>query len=402
MGTMNAMPMMYALELRKMGYEVIYFVDVNRSETLSRPESHFPEIEYPYPSWIVEFILPTQLLLPIFSKILTNLYENKIKGLTDKPVGCFILNGFFTALTPHLSKDASKVALSHGSDLDVWANTDKIQPLADGIQNRSIFKYLPRIISNVLIKHIVMMQHNGYLHSDAILYFPIGFNPTADLIIKSLGKLGILYIPRYDISFEPLQGQSRTFKKTKGKLQLFSGVRFLYRTFSEGDRGSSKGNDRIIEGVAKYYRRNPNIQVHFVEKGEDVAFAKELCQKLELQDVVVWHKEMPFKELLALYQKSDICFDQVGPHWIGAIGGYALWLGKPLIANAESAIRSGIWPVVNPICSACSADEVYQWLVKLEDESFRELISTSSKRFVETHMCAKRSLDLLFDYQHQK
>ena len=30
---------------------------------------------------------------------------------------------------------------------------------------------------------------------------------------------------------------------------------------------------------------------------------------------------------------SDVCFDQVGSHWIGAVGVYALLLDKPLIAN---------------------------------------------------------------------
>jgi len=67
------------------------------------------------------------------------------------------------------------------------------------------------------------------------------------------------------------------------------------------------------------------IKVHFVEKGEDLHYAKEreLCKKLGLENVVIWHKEMPFKDLLALYRDSDICFDQLGDHWIAGIGGYA-------------------------------------------------------------------------------
>ena len=34
MGGMNAMPMMYALELRHAGYDVLYLVDVPRHDTL--------------------------------------------------------------------------------------------------------------------------------------------------------------------------------------------------------------------------------------------------------------------------------------------------------------------------------------------------------------------------------
>jgi hypothetical protein len=52
-GTMNAMPMMYAHELRNLGQDVIYFVDVPEKNTLCRPENHFPSISYPYPDWVV-------------------------------------------------------------------------------------------------------------------------------------------------------------------------------------------------------------------------------------------------------------------------------------------------------------------------------------------------------------
>lgn len=397
MGSMNAMPMMYALELKKLGYEVIYFVDIKKSDILSRPENHFPDIDYPYPSWIIELVLPSQILLPLFSRLFAALYERRIRRVTKKTVGCFILNGLFTSLSPYLSGNSNKIALSHGSDLDVWAKTGDTEELVNGIENRSIFKYLPKKIKKNVINYIVKKQYIGYQRSNTVLYFPIGFNVAADRIIRQLTNLGVKYVPRYDISFEPTRGQSRDFKQASGKIQIFSGVRFLYRTFPDGDKGSSKGNDLIIEGIAKYFSVNPNIQVHFVEKGEDVQFAKELCRQHGLEQVVVWHKEMPFMDLLTLYRESDICFDQLGAHWIGAIGGYALWLGKPLIANAESAVRSGIWPVNNPVCSARTSEDVYEWLVRLEDPKFRRNVSENSKAFVEVYMCARRALNLLFD-----
>ncbi|RPD95630.1 hypothetical protein EGN69_07735 [Pseudomonas monteilii] len=100
----------------------------------------------------------------------------------------------------------------------------------------------------------------------------------------------------------------------------------------------------MLRGLALYYELNKNIEIHLVEKGEDFVAAKSLCHELGLSEVVVWHKEMTFKQLLSLYDKADICFDQVGAHWIGAIGGYALWLGKPLIANDEMLIAEGVWP----------------------------------------------------------
>ena len=98
LGTMNAMPMMYALELRRMGCDVIYFVDVSSSNTLSRPENHFPSIGYPYPDWVVECVLPSEVFVPIFPKLFAEFYKKKIREITEKPVACFVLSGLFSSI----------------------------------------------------------------------------------------------------------------------------------------------------------------------------------------------------------------------------------------------------------------------------------------------------------------
>jgi len=399
MGSMNAMPMMYALELKKLGYDVIYFVDVSKENALSRPENHFPDIDYPYPPWVIELVLPSQIILSFFPRLFALMYQRRIRKVTKKEIGCFVLNGFFISLAPYLNKSSSKVSLSHGSDLDVWANTECLSVLVQSFKKRSIFKYLPSIMSKLLINKVVKRQYFGYSHTHTVVYFPKCFDAEGDKVIQKLMDQGVRYVPRYDISFEPLKGQSREFKNSTGTLQVFSGVRFLFRTFPDGNDGYNKGNDILIEGIAKYIAINPNIRVHFVEKGEDVQYAKELCQKLGIEDVVVWHKEMPFKDLLALYQNSDICFDQVGSHWIGAIGGYALWLGKPLIANPEPAVLSGVWPDSNPVCSAKTSNEVCDCFIRLEDVEFRKEVSNSSKVFVEKYMGPKMALSNMFDLQ---
>lgn len=394
MGTMNAMPMMYALELKKLGYDVLYFVDVAAEDTLSRPENHYPGIHYPYPDWIVEQILPTQIFLPIFPKVFAALYQYKIKKLTQKKVSCFVLGSFFTALSPYLP--AVKVGLPHGSDLDVWADKEGADALAKSFR-RSIFKFLPQTISCKLIRYMVDQQYAGYLNADVAMYFPLGLNAVGDKVINQLVAAGVKYVPRFDISFEPLLKESRAFKPPSDTLVLFSGVRFLFKTFPDGNTGYNKGNDLIIEGVARYAAVNPNIRVHFVEKGEDVAQAKALCQALGLDKFVIWHKEMPFQALLKLYQEADICFDQVGAHWIGAIGAYALWLHKPLIANVDSIVKSGIFPQNNPVCAARTADEIYEWLVKLGDADFRKRVSDSAVMFTETYLGPFKAMEQIFE-----
>jgi glycosyltransferase involved in cell wall biosynthesis len=374
----------------------MYFVDARKKDLLSRPEHHFPDIRYPYPPWIVEMVLPSQMLLPLFPRLFAALYQWRIGRMTKRKVGCVVLNGFFTSLAPYLTVCKRMVALSHGSDLDLWASTRNAEVLSRSFTNRSIFKYFPSIVARRMIKFVLMRQYSGYTKSDTVVYFPIGFNVEGDHVVRQLIDRGVRYAPRYDISFEPLRGQPRGFKHPSEKLELFSGVRFLFKTLPDGNAGYSKGNDLIIEGIAKYFSRNPNIRVHFVEKGEDVRYAKEYCNRLGLEKVVVWHKEMPFRELLALYQISDICFDQLGKHWIGAIGGYALWLGKPLIANPECAVRSGVWPVDNPVCAARTAEDICEWLTKLERPELRRELSEASQEFAERYLTPMKTLDSVF------
>lgn len=396
LGGMNAMPMMYALELKKQGYEVLYIVDAPISDTLSRPENHFDEVTYPYPEWIIEYKLKSQILLPLFR----NYFARSLRKVINKKcvkVQAIFFNGFFTSLIPSFSVAARKIALSHGSDLDTWADLEGKEKLVESFRKQSIFKFLPRFISERLIKKIVSIQHDGFLSSDKVIYFPYGFNSNGDRVIDSLKKVGVSFIERYDASFEPLKNQPRGILESNQKLVIFSGVRFTFETFFDGNEEYNKGNDLIIEGLAKFYKTNSDIEIHFVEKGPDVAKAKQLINEQGLSKVVIWHKEMKFLDLLNLYEKSDICFDQVGKHWIGAIGFYSLWLGKPLIANDELPVKVGIWPKDNPVLSAKTADDVYAALVKLRVFETRDEVSKESMSFAEQYLSPSKALNQVFD-----
>lgn len=398
LGGINAMPMMYAIELRRSGIEVLYFVDRPRSDALSRPENHFQDIKYPYPNWVVEATLPSQIFLPLFREFFSRWVMRIIARHANKPPQAFVLNGFFCSLVPYLKSEAPKIFLPGGSDLDSWADVERAQVLGQSFAKRSIFKYLPIAFSRKIIKTIVQRQFFGAGRCAKVIYFPRGFNEAGDRILKKLEEKGVDVLARYDVSFDPLKHETRGVVKDQGSLIIFSGVRFLFKNFPDGNEGYGKGNDVIIEGLAQYYQQNKNIEIHFVEKGEDVAEAKKLCAQLGIKDVVVWHKEMKFIELLSLYRAADICFDQVGAHWIGAIGFYALWLGKPLIANDKRAIEAGLWDVNAPILSATTPQQVKKHLIALQSHEFRESISKESMIFAESKLGPTMVLATVFDY----
>jgi len=396
LGTMNAMPMMYAWELKSKGYEVIYFVDVSTSDTLSRPENHFSNIEYPYPNWIVEITLKTQFIVPFTHRIIRKLIRYRISQLSSKQPQLYVLNGFFISLAPYY-ENSQTIALSHGADLNPWADIEKKEEIAKRFQNISFLKHVPSYLSKALVKKAIHNQYEGFLKSDLAVYFPIGFDSRGDQLVKKLEHRGINTYRRYDVSFDPLRNASRKFKKESKNLVIFSGVRFCFLK-GKGERFElSKGNDHIINGLARYYQENKNIEVHFVEKGVHLQAAKELCDNSGLSPVITWHKEMEFYKLLKLYEQSDICFGQVGNHWISAIGAYALYLGKPLIANDNSAVSSGLWPENNPVIRASNPEEVYNALKVLEPEKVRETVSLQSKDFAEKYFSVDKFMNEVFD-----
>lgn len=396
LGGINAMPMMYAIELRKQGVEVLYFVDRPEKDTLSRPENHFKDIKYPYPDWIIETILVSQIFLPLFPRYFAYWIKKYILKCTSKSPQVYILNGFFCSLAPYLDVDTPKIFLPGGSELDSWADIECSDALGQSFRDKSIFKYIPANVSKRIIKRIVRRQFSGALACSKVIYFPKGFNNAGDRVLKKLEEKNVHILSRYDISFEPLKYENRGVISNEDKMIIFSGVRFSFKTFPDGNDGYNKGNDIIIKGLSEYYRINKNIEIHFVEKGQDVAEAKKLCAELGLTDAIIWHKEMKFTDLLALYQKADVCFDQVGEHWIGAIGFYALWLGKPLIANDRRAVEAGVWGEDAPILSAHTAEQIKIHLIAMERSERRSKISRQAMQFAETTLGPEMVLRDLF------
>jgi glycosyltransferase involved in cell wall biosynthesis len=160
-----------------------------------------------------------------------------------------------------------------------------------------------------------------------------------------------------------------------------------------------KGVDIILKGVAEYVnlKRMP-IEFNIVEKGKDIKLAKKICSETGLNDFIVWHKEMSFINLLNLYEKSDICFDQVSSSWLGAIGCYALYLGKPLIANSRHDIFSNLWNGSSPVCEATNTIDIVNWLIALESIELRKNVGAESRIFAEQKLSPKTVIDAINNY----
>jgi hypothetical protein len=371
-GTVNAMPMHYAIKFKQDGYDVKYIVEIPKEKSLYRPETHFKSITYPYPSWIKEI----KVIKNYFTMAFPNLFFSKIIKELNK-CDIVFLNEYGISLIPFLKKESFKIIISSGSDIDIESDLKKINVLS-----AKWSKILTRSIANYFAKRRILINQRGIKEANVISYFPKGFNIEADKLIQNLkeGK-DYTFIPRYDVSFNDIGLPYLGERSNKDKLVIFSGVRFLFDNMDLEQIHQNKGNDIIIRALYLYSKRNSNIEIHFVEKGKDTDSAKILCEELALDKYITWHKEMSIEKLIKLYEKSDICFDQVGNHWIGAIGFYSLYMGKPLIANARLDIFKNVWKGEIPILNARTEKEIYEHLIKCEDHSFRKNIAMKSRDF---------------------
>jgi len=278
----------------------------------------------------------------------------------------FFLNDWYISLAPFLPKNSYVIVLPHGADLDTWCNPKMV----NSISKVGLFKslsFIKKILANIVINNM----RNGLRHSNVVTYFPEGFNSDADYILNECSKYGKEIVRRYDVDTTIVDLESINDQGGDSKSALFnicSAVRFDYISRSGVENKYLKGNDIIIKGIARFYREvSKDINVVFFEKGQDVAEAKKLCEEYGIHSVVQWKKTVPLDELLGIMFNSDVCFDQVGSHWIGAVGVYALLLDKPLIANYPCRHFSDNSSDTNPILKSESADEVFDSLKLIFD-----------------------------------
>jgi len=86
------------------------------------------------------------------------------------------------------------------------------------------------------------------------------------------------------------------------------------------------GYDRIINGLHKYYKNNPEKEIyyHFVGEGPELTNLKKLTKELSLEKYVIFHGTKTGEELDKVFDESDIAFGSLGFHRTGLTGGSPL------------------------------------------------------------------------------
>jgi hypothetical protein len=391
LGNMNAMPMMYALELKKLKQEVIYFVDCKKEETLHRPENHFKSIKYPYEDWIIEINLLSHLLISMFPKLFKNYILHKLPiNYQGKKIKAIFFGGNYISLATYFSEVKTKLILSYGADLEYLCNKSLINEMTNEYTHKSFTKYLNKPTVKYIIRNIIEKNFKGAIKCNYVLFFPKGFSKKGDYVLEELSKYNVEYIERSnDMYLDDFLGYSKKQRIEDNVINIMCAVRFHFDVDANSEE--NKGNDIIIRGLAKYIknRRNKTININFFEKGPDVQKAKQICIDEGIEKNIIWNKETSLDELLNMYESSDVCFDQVGNNWLGAIGIFAIILGIPLITNIDKTENKP------PVLNAKTIDEIYNSLLLLENKDLYNKISLSSSKFAKDNFTPMNALNLV-------
>jgi hypothetical protein len=391
---MNAMPMTYALQLRKRGWDVTYFVDAPPGDQLSRPEHKFPGIiRYPYPAWILERPVMSPLLAALGPAFL---FRDIIATLRRADV--VFLSGFYLSLRRYLPPSQTVLFLSHGSDLHVWCDSTDVERLARLFATR-----IGAVSARFLVTRAVRRMVESLKQVTAVITFPPGLSePGETILARELAGTNVARIARYDISFADLPRPGDVeHPGPSDTLRIVCGTRHTFRRHPGLSDEENKGTDVIIRGLARYARlgRRP-LEVHFFRKGLDLAEARALCKSQGIEDNVTWHEELPFHDFLELHQRCDIAFDQLGSHWMGS-GMYAMYLGMPVVTNSRKDVLEPFWGERSPLCHAQNEEDVVEWLVKLEDPMLRRELGVQSHRFAVAHFDDKLTMDAILSFVEQ-
>ncbi|MGE0039830.1 MAG: glycosyltransferase [Vicinamibacterales bacterium] len=401
-GNQNNYPFLLAREFRRRGHDVVAVID--RDEPLNRPEFRYDDVRHPYPAWIVE--VDTVEIDDVAFR------TPRWRRVVDALAGCdaVVLNSWMHAAAAELP--CPSLALTTGSDLDLYAN-----PRAEGRYARNadmrprprgwaraamalttaglpalldVANRLPAPAYHVwrarVFRRFVRRQRAGLAAATAVAAFPRGGVPVADRILDEVrgpgaGRLFLMMADSHWVRPAPPARNAR--------LRIFHATRLDWQPPFPPMVGpwENKGTDVLVRGLGRFVRESGlALDLHFVEKGQDVAATRELLDAEGLAPFVTWHPQLTQADVFAQYAAADIVTEQFGTHLLGMAGVEAMASARPVIANYRPEVLDAALGAPMPVAQARTPDEVARQLARLADPAERERAGRLGRAYVESHL----------------
>ena len=391
-GNINNYPFILAKELKKKGHEVIFFVD---SDTLLyRPENRYEKYREVYPSWIVDIsFLRNSKLLKRFNEFNKIIYKYGSPDLV-------ILNGsvcdYLTNIKSH------KFFLATGSDIEEECSYLTAIKLFRKNLKRSFFIALFSLFRKIIL---VKRQRSIFKNCDGFSFFDKNIFEKSEKIFNSLNKLPKRFNFRLaDISDKTY---SRIEPKKYGKLKTIKIVCLARINWvTEYDKSSYQSHldnkyiDILIRGIAKFINEyNGSAELTLFKKGNKIDETKELINKLNIENEVVWRNEVDQIELAKYYEYADLIADQFNPNAVmGTAALNAMLASRPILANnkIDSCIINNRFK--NPNINISKPRDLANYLKQIQDNpKILEIIAKKGKTFIEKNHSPELIADILLD-----
>ncbi len=167
-------------------------------------------------------------------------------------------------------------------------------------------------------------------------------------------------------------------KKYRVDLIFFHPTRHEWGTPKKID----KGNDKLILAFSKFLKiTQKKALLIFIEKGNDITRSKELINKLDLQNNILWLNPMDKKNLIEYYSISDIVFDQFTVGDFGQIFLESMACGKPTYIYLKD--HKEYYDELPPAINVFLSDDMVSEMVKLTDNhDYRIEIGNKSREWI--------------------
>jgi glycosyltransferase involved in cell wall biosynthesis len=361
-GNTNNYPFRLARALRALGHEVVFFVDRPSSEPRHRPEFHYADVRYPYPTWIHEVPPLTDLrTVPVFGWA-----TRRVLRVLETCDGV-VLNGEALSLGSLLHRPT--IGLLTGSDLDVYADPRSVAALA-AVPGR--FSWIPGIyfLKRMLFSRLVRLQRAGIAKCRLLDYAVPGLLPDSDAL---LDDLGVETRKRASFMLTDIESLPPPRNARNGVLRIFCATRLQWHRSATGANISpldAKGTDTMLEGLRMFLERaHRRVQIDMIRVGTNVPETVRHVAKLGLDAHVRWHEELTQAEFLEEMSRADVVLENFGGEGgIGMAARDAIAMGMPVIAWGKSYVFERTLGAPLPIYEARTPDGICARLNEIVDD----------------------------------
>ncbi len=329
--------------LRNDGLDVDLLIDTKHTH----PETYDPELKNGYPNWFIEYHLNKPLWkLQVLKTMRKNQYD-LIHAYVELPIFAYMSGKKF--LVQALGSDFRELA-----------------------QSNSLRGFLLR---------------RAYKKAKVILFSMPDHLP---IYLKFGLKNGIFF---------PLPVNSSFFKPEENKIKKFENYfSILHPTNLEW---RLKKNNILIEGFAKFVKKNPSSILIIIDRGIDSERTHELVKNLDIIDNVSFIKgPLSTTELKTYYNTVDAVADSFLLPALSGITNEALSCEKPVITYYPEEQFKEVYQEQPPVLNASNSIEVLKKLEILNDKKTRINLGKKSREWVTKYNDSKfytKKLRIIYD-----